>query len=318
MESSKSLKEKVMNRHVLLAVILIVALMSTATPGSAQRFQQLPNTSVYSVAPGAVSVWGLQDPSTASQYTGGQFRQISNPFQVADISVGGGSVMQFDEVWATDSNGLVYQWDNYAQTFHQVAGSLQDVVVGEGYSACHPYEVWGTDANHEVWRFNYCTHNFDLIGGFYNGLSTGSGEVWALNAYNQVFRFNFSTNQFDLMPGALTQISVGAGGVWGVFTDFHTINNVWQFDPSTQTWQQLPGPIDMIKAGSDGVFGFHNEDSFGGSKNAYRLNPSTRTWTLVYSVTGAFSDIGQIAAGTGAGTWMIGGLTEPTYYYLSF
>ncbi len=306
-----------MDRHTLFAVIVMVALMSIAIPGSAQRFLQLPNTSLDAVAPGAVSVWGLQVSKATFQYIGGQFRQLSSPLQLVDISVGGGSVMQFDEVWATDSNGLVYQWDNYAQTFHQVAGSLQDVVVGEGYSACHPFEVWGSDANHEVWRFNYCTHSWDSIGGFFNGLATGGGEVWALNGYNQVFRFNFSTNQFDLMPGALTQISVGAGGVWGTFTDILDGNSVWQFDASTQNWQQLPGPIDAIVAGADGVFGFHNGFS-DGPMNAYRLNPSTRTWTLVYSVSGSFSEINRIVPGTGAGTWMIGGLTGPTYYYLSF
>jgi Tectonin domain len=225
--------------------------------------------------------------------------------------------MQFDEVWATDFNGLIYQWDNYGQAFHQVTGSLQSVVIGEGYSPCHQYEVWGANINHEVYRYNYCTFGWDSIPGFLGNLAVGGGEVWALNGYNQVFRYNFSTNQFDLMPGNLTQISVGAGGVWGTYTDQYGNASAWQFDPSTQNWQQLPGPMNALVAGSDGVFGFYDNWP-DGPMTAYRLNASTRTWTQVYTISGAWTDIGQIAVGTGAGTWMEVGLTGATYYYLSF
>src|SRR5215471_13067825 len=270
----RPLKENTMIRHTFVAVVSFLALMlGAAAPGWAQHFQQVPNAILFQVAPGAVSAWGMTKcqpdcfMNSIDQYVAGQFRQVSSPTEFASVGVGGGSVMQFDEVWATDVNNLVYQWDNYGQTFHQVAGSLQNVVVGEGYSACHPYEVWGSDVNHQVWRFNYCTHSFDFIGGFFNGLSTGGGEVWALNGYNQVFRFNFSTNQFDLMPGSLTQISVGAGGVWGTSYAV-TGSSVWQFDPSTQSWQQLPGPMDEIVAGADGVFGSFN--SYQNGPNAYR------------------------------------------------
>jgi hypothetical protein len=318
----KSLKENTMIRHTFVAVVSSLALMlGAAAPGWAQHFQQVPNAILFQVAPGAVSAWGMTTcqpdcfMNSIDQYVAGQFRQVSSPTEFASVGVGGGSVMQFDEVWATDVNNLIYQWDNYGQTFHQVAGSLQNVVVGEGYSACHPYEVWGSDVNHQVWRFNYCTHSFDFIGGFFNGLSTGGGEVWALNGYNQVFRFNFSTNQFDLMPGSLTQISVGAGGVWG--TSYSVAgSSIWQFDPSAQSWQQLPGPMDEIVAGADGVFGSFN--SYQNGPNAYRLNPSTRTWTLVQSGSGSFSPIGSMAVGTGAGTWLTGQTEQPTYYYLSF
>ena len=311
-----------MIRHTFLATVSFLALtLGVAVPGWAQRFQQVPNAILFQVAPGAVSVWGMTTcqpncfTNSIDQYVAGQFRQVSSPTEFAHVSVGGGSVMQFDEVWATDRNGNIFQWDNYAQTFHQVAGSMRDVEVGQGYSACHPYEVWGTDANHEVWRFNYCTHNFDFIGGFFNGLSTGGGEVWALNGYNQVFRFNFSTNQFDLMPGSMTQISVGAGGVWGT-SYAATVSSVWQFDPSTQNWQQLPGPMDEIVAGADGVFASFN--SYVDGPNAYRLDPSTRTWTLVGPSSGSFSPIGSMATGTGGGTWLTGQIEQPTYYYLSF
>jgi hypothetical protein len=311
-----------MIRHIFLATVSFLALtLGAAGPGWAQTFQQVPNIGLLQVIPGAVSVWGMWAcqgcvDNATYRFVAGQFQQVLTPTPFAHISVGGGSVMQFDEVWATDFNNNVFQWDNYAQTFHQVVGSMQDVEVAQGYSACHPYEVWGTDANHEVWRFNYCTHSFDLIGGFFNGLATGGGEVWALNGYNQVFRFNFSTNQFDLLPGTLTQISVGAGGVWGLNTPPFDAWTVWQFDPSTQNWQQLPLSLNVIAAGSDGVFGFHDSNSWGDPNYGYRLNASTRTWTVVYTITK--DDINQIAPGTGAGTWMIAGLIGPTYYYLSY
>src|SRR5580698_1880202 len=134
------------------------------------------------------------------QFTAGQFRQISTPTQFANISVGGGSVMQPDEVWATDFNNNIYHWNNSAQAFQQVAGLLQYLVVGEGYSSCHPYEVWGFNSNHQIFRYNYCNSGWDSIPGYVSAIATGGGEVWALNASTDIFRSNFSTTQFDLMP----------------------------------------------------------------------------------------------------------------------
>ena len=316
-------KESIMKCRIAFAIAMPLIVALAAVPAaSAQRFYQIPNApALTAAAPGGVSVWGEWAcqgciSNVTYQFLAGQFRQVSTPTPFANISVGGGSVMQFDEVWATDFNGNIFQWDNYGLTFHQVTGSLQNVVVGEGYSPCHQYEVWGSNINHEVYRYNYCSFSWDSIPGFFGNLAVGGGEVWALNGYNQVFRFNSSTNQFDLMPGTLSQISVGAGGVWGTYTDQFGTNSVWQFDPSTQNWQQLPGPMTGIAAGADGVFGFLDTQFPVLQATAYRLNVSTRTWTQVYSSTGGWSSVGPINVGTGAGTWMAGNLT--VFDYLSF
>jgi len=309
-----------MKRQILFVHLAVVALViSVAVPGSAQQFVWIANSEALNLAPGAVSLWGQWactdcEFNATYQFTANQFHQISTPTQFATISVGGGSVMQFDEVWATDFNGNIFQWNNYTQAFQQVSGSLQNVVVGEGYTSCHPYEVWGTNSSNEVFRYNYCSFGWDPISGFFSGLATGGGEIWALNGYDQIFRYDFATNQFDLMPGQLTQISVGAGGVWGTYTGN---NSVWQFNPSTKNWEQLPGSMSDISAGSDGVFGSY-VDPYSGQNSIYRLDPSTRTWTLIYNNSGGWDGIDCLRVGTGAGTWMSQGIGGNTYYYLSF
>ncbi len=306
-----------MHRHNCFRILVSALLFSITLPAPAQRFVQT-NSGPSTTAPGAASTWGIWACTGCQfngtyQYIAGKFQQVTTPVPFLTISVGGGSVMQFDEVWATDFNNLIYRWDPYSQAFHQVAGSLTNIEIGEGYTACHQYEVWGTDVNHQVWRYNYCTFTWDSVPGFLNGLAVGGGEVWALNGYNEVFRYNPTSNAFDLMPGRLAQVAVGAGGVWGVGTD----SSVWQFNPSTQNWDQIPGQLDAISAGADGVFGFFDVWQYpNGPNQVLRLDPGARTWTTVFSVTGALTQIGQVVVGTGAGTWMEAGLGF-VYYYVT-
>ena len=51
--------------------------------------------------------------------------------------------------------------------------------------------------------------------------------------------------------------------------------------------------------------------------SALALDPSTLTWTLVFSTSGGWNQIGQIAVGTGSGIWMMQGLLPLDWEYSS-
>jgi hypothetical protein len=319
-------------RKSLMLVLAVGFLVVVIPPASAQRFQFVQSYGPTQIAAGSVSVWGFNNsyPYQVFRYDprSGQFLQIPTALRPYDLSVGGGNAMQNDEVWAVD-NFNIYRWSESGQFFYQIPGGnfyFYDVVVGAGYSSCHPYEVWATTITGAV-RYNYCTSSFESIseGNFLYSVSTGGGEVWALGvggggggAY-QVLRFNPATNQFDVMPGFLTRISVGAAGVWGVYLPDSGYPSIYQFNPATQNWDQIPGSLTDISSGGDGIFGTY--DIHGVEVKAYRLDPSTRAWQLVYNST-PLCDV-FVAAGSGGGVWMDAGCSSGSqgnsdYAYLTF
>lgn len=308
-------------RKSLMLVVAVSFLAVVIPPASAQQFQFVQSNGPVYITAGSVSVWAWSDyyPYQVSRYDprSGQFSPITT---LKALSVGGGNAMQNDEVWAVE-NYNIYRWSESGQSFYQIPGGsfyFENVVVGAGYSSCHPYEVWATTFTGAV-RYNYCTSSFESISEFdyLYSVSTGGGEVWALGvgggggAAYQVLRFNPATNQFDVMPIFLTQISVGAAGVWGVYIPDSGYPSIYQFNPATQNWDQIPGSLTDISSGGDGIFGTYN---YGVESKAYRLDPSTRAWQLVYNATP--QDLVFVTAGTGGGVWLV--QENNTYAYLTF
>lgn len=305
-------------KYFSVAILQIIVL--AALPASAQRFYTAPaapGAGIERVATGGASAWasdwlGL----TLYRYVPYELFQVvgSNPSLINSLSVGGGSVMQNDEVWLTDSNSNIYRWNWSTQSFYEIPGALTSITVGAGYTACHPYEVWGINSNNQVFRYDYCSNGWDSIPGYaLTTLATGGGEVWGLNTFNNVFRFNFSTNQFDLLVGSLAQISVGAGGVWGA--DWNA--NLWQFDPFTQSWDPISNPeANQISAGADGVFASQGWPINQGG--VYRLDASTRAWTTDFIDVQPGGQLSPVVAGSGGGVWVTDTWNSIAYYYLSF
>jgi|HubBroStandDraft_6_1064221.scaffolds.fasta_scaffold21041_3 hypothetical protein len=155
---------KTQKEKSLLAVLGAV-LWACAVPASAQTFQNVPvagGASLTRVSAGGTSAWGLDTAGHPYIYQAGEFVEANN-ITLAQIAVGGGNLVQADEVWALNSSGRIYiaSLGQVGWQFWQVPGSLGQVAVGAGYNSCHPYEVWGINASTQIFRYNFCTLKFE-------------------------------------------------------------------------------------------------------------------------------------------------------------
>jgi hypothetical protein len=276
-----------------LRAILAAVLWACILPASAQTFQNVPvagGASLTRVSAGDTSAWGLDTDGHPYIYQAGGFVEANNT-SLAQIAVGGGTLVQVDEVWALDSSGRIYiaSLGQVGWQFWQVPGSLGQIAVSAGYTSCHPYEVWGINSSSQIFRYNFCTLKFEQIPGFLTQIAVGGGDIWGVNKSSQIFRFNFQTLTFKQLPGSLAQVSVGVDGVWGI----NAAGQVYQFNPSTQRFLQLQGFLFQIASGGNGVWGLNTRGLI------YRFEPSTQRFV---QIPGALA---QITVGYGGGVWGI-------------
>jgi hypothetical protein len=315
-------KEDLMSLTNIRFVLCLALICSTAAvvPASAQHFQQMEG-SLTEIAAGRAEVWGLNgsqpyrfNPSTQ------KFVKISDKISgpLTQIAVGGGSLLQPDEVWGINASGLVYQYNFSTKAFVYVSGGIEcklcaylsysQVVVGPGYEDnCHPYEVWGI-TNFGTGRYNYCSSQFESIpnpsGVSFSQIATGGGDVWG----NQSSRFGYAWEYLGAAGWRLgadnaqgfQQITVGVNDVWVVVGD----GLIWNWAPDADgqdlvvfspTW--LPT---QIATGGDGVWAIYNTSAANGLITRYDFQE--QGFSAEFLLT---SPAVQIAVGSGAGVWAI-------------
>ena len=213
--------------------LTLVCLTAAVVPASAQHFQQITGTPLSQIAAGRKEVWGLYN-SRVYRFNPGTktFGQI--PGSLSQIAVGGGTLMQPDEVWGLDASGLVYRFNVSTDAFDGYPYAFSTIAVGGGYKDnCHPYEVWGINGSY-VYRYNYCTSAFDNIpssvgpgtNGNFTQIAVGpTGDVWGL--WQGVYYPNLPATSivFEYTPG-------GPYGPWGICNCEAASNTPF-------TWQQI-------------------------------------------------------------------------------
>ena len=286
-----------------------------AMPAQAQRFI-LIGTAGAVVSAGETSAWSWGGgPAFTFNAKTGLLNQIANSPIFNDISAGGGSAFQNDEVWGVDYMGNTQRWNYSSQSFAEVAGpKMAGVNVGAGYTTCHQYEIWGIDTVNQAWRYNFCDNNWDSLGGNFTQIVTSGGEVWGLNNFGNPLLFNPTTQQFSLLPGGFVQLTVGEGDVWAI----EESGLPYQFDPATQDWDQTGGTSNSVYgslvAGKEGVFSF---DCLNGFSAIYRLNVSFETWSSVTNYDGNYC-YDQLTDGSGGGAWSANYITNRNYVYITY
>jgi hypothetical protein len=263
------------------------ALTSTA---AAQRFEQIPAAALTKIAVGNQSVVGINEFKQVFAYKPGfnSFQLI--PGQLNSIAVGGGTLVQPDEVWGLNAAQQVFRLDSNG-SFQQIPGLLTQIAVGPGYETCHPAEVWGLNSFSDVFRYDFCSGQFHLAAsGLLSKISVGEREVWGLNAAGAVFHWNFNTFVFENVPGVLSQISAGpAGAVWGV----NTAGKIFRLsrDKEGGKFLEIPGQLAIVSVGGNGVWGLNfQEDIFHFDESAQQF----------VQVTG---QLDSLTVGNGGGVW---------------
>lgn len=283
---------KMKTRLTILALVLVIVCMQSATAQTFKKVNVQNNTPLVQVASGGVSVWALASNGNPYIFNGGSF-VLANNVSLSQIAVGGGNAKQKDAVWALNSSGNIYRASKSGSTwtFTQVAGSLDLIAVGPGYQdKCHPYEVWGLNTSSLIYRYNYCTSAFDQEPGVLCDIHVGGGDIWGANCSDQVYRFNFSTGVFDLITtfGSFPALTVGPNGaVWAIAG----VDEIYMYDPFSG-FQPITCCANQIQAGGDGVWALFTPDII-------RFEPSTLSFGSVPGL------LVSISVGSGGGVWGI-------------
>jgi len=269
--------------------LLLICWIAAVVPASAQHFQQM-NGSLTQIAAGRNEVWGLEgsQPFRFNSSTK-NFVKISDKISgpLSQIAVGGGSLLEPDEVWGIDTGGLVYQYNFSTKAFVYVTGGIEckfcfpviftQLAVGEGdedavaggSDGCHPYEVWALShvlgLPNNAYRYNYCEGAFDLIPLPFGSttpftvLATGGSDTWALDANAHIWHYNQYDNLWFQVTnggfdGTLQHITVGMNDVWGLDGN----GTVYRYDPNTATFVLIQSgssaDVTQIAASGDGVW----------------------------------------------------------------
>lgn len=279
-----------MNRRVLLFAAAIVCWAGVIGPASAQEFKAVTGT-LTEVAAGRNEVWGLDGNHNVYRFstTGQKFNKLGTVL-LTQISVGGGSLMQNDEIWGVNTAGHIFQFNYTTGKLTQIPGGLVTVVVGEGDTdSCHPYEVWGINSAQSVFRYNYCTLQFVNVAGLLTHIATGGGDVWGLNGSADIFKFNFKTLAWTEIAGTLQQITVGANDVYGL----DGAGKVYRYEGASG-FVLIDGTnvFTQVVAGGNGAWGINTN-----AANIVRFDPN------VEGEIGVPGILSQIAVGYGAGVW---------------
>jgi len=284
----------------MLALALGIVCTQFAAAQSFKRVNVSGGTPLLQISSGGASVWALGSNHHPYIYNKPQF-VLANNISLTQIAVGGGNVVQADEVWALNSSGSIYRAHKSGTSwvFSPVAGSLDGIVVGAGYgggdqAACHPYEVWGLNPSAQIFRYNYCTKGFDHVPGILCDIHVGGGDVWGADCGPDVFYFNFSTGAFaQLFPvpfGAFPQLTVGSNGdVWATDTGN---SNVYALDQLTHKFRPYGCCAAQIQAGN-GVWKLD-------ASTAFRFEPILDAFVPVSS-----PSLVSLSVGSGGGVWGI-------------
>ena len=330
-------KEDLMSRTNACFALCLLLICSTVAvvPASAQHFQ-LMKGSLTQIAAGRNQVWGLNGGKIYRFHSATKkFVQVSPGFVLAQIAVGGGSLLQPDEVWATDSEDL-WRFNLSTNTWTLETANSTDffnvVAVGEGDeddSGCHPYEVWALASTFPAnpglpYRFNYCNGSFDQIPlppnstTNFTHIATGGSDTWALDANAHIWHYNqYENTWFQVtkggFDGTLQQITVGVNDAWGLDAN----GTVYRYVPSTATFVQVQAgssiDVTQIAASGDGVWALQASSPSSGLCNVYRfqsyglgsLTPGGGGFQAFCLSSSGSLDATQIAVGSGAGIWVV-------------
>jgi hypothetical protein len=342
-------KEDLMSRSNVRFALCLLLICSTAAvvPAAAQHFQQMTG-SLTQIAAGRAEVWGL-DGSQPYRFNSSTktFVKISDKIsgQLTHIAVGGGSLLEPDQVWGINAGAEVYQYNFSTKAFVYVTGGIEckfclddsfsQLVVGEGdedalaggSDGCHPYEVWALQSNFAFqgrpYRYNYCEGQFDQISlplgstTPFTVLATGGSDIWALDANAHIWHYNqFDNLWFQVTNGGyfgtLQQITVGVNDVWGLDGN----GTVYRYDPKNATFALIESGSEVdatqIAAAGDGVWAISASSPDSGHCNVLRFQsyglgtPTGGGGFQSFCLSASGSqDATQIAVGSGAGIWVV-------------
>jgi hypothetical protein len=180
------------------------------------------------------------------------------------------------DILGVNSAGMIWWYDIFGDTWHNVAGSLADMVTGD-FNGDMISDIAGLNASGQIWWYDVdgaAWHNISgslasVVAGDFNG--DGNDDIVGLNASGQIWWYDIESTAWHNISGSLA--SLVAGDFNGDGNDdiagLNASGKIWWYDVDGATWHNISGTLVSLETGD--FNGDSNDDIAG-------LNASGQIW----------------------------------------
>jgi hypothetical protein len=182
----------------------------------------------------------------------------------------------YADILGVNSAGKLWWYDILGDTWVNVSGFLENVVVGN-FDADNISDIAGLNASGQIWWYDVdgaAWHNISgslasIVAGDFNG--DGYDDIAGLNASGQIWWYDVDGAAWHNISGSLA--SLVAGDFNGDGNDdiagLNASGQIWWYDVDGAAWYNIPGTMESLVVGDfDGV----------GSEDLAGLNVSGQIW----------------------------------------
>jgi hypothetical protein len=187
------------------------------------------------------------------------------------------------DILGMNSAGMIWWYDISGDTWHNIAGSLADMVVGD-FNGDMISDIAGLNASGQIWWYDVdgaAWHNISgsltsIVAGDFNG--DGNDDIAGLNASGQIWWYDVEGTAWHNISGSLTSIVAGDFNGDGSedLAGLNASGQIWWYDVDSAAWHGISGTLVSLETGD--FNGDGNDDLAG-------LNASGQIWW--YDVDGA-------------------------------
>jgi alpha-tubulin suppressor-like RCC1 family protein len=223
---------------------------------------------------GTVWVWGwnyygqLGDGTATDRYTP---VEVFLSWVVHDFNGDGHA-----DILGVNSAGKIWWYDISGDTWHNVAGSLEDMEVGD-FNGDGNDDLMGLNASGQIWWYDVDGVAWNNIPGSLASLGAGdfngdgNDDIAGLNASGQIWWYDVYGAAWHNIPGSLAFLETGNfnGDGNDDLAGLNASGQIWWYDVDGVAWHNIPGSLASFKAGD--LNGDGNDDIAG-------LNASGKIW----------------------------------------
>jgi hypothetical protein len=189
----------------------------------------------------------------------------------------------YSDILGVNSAGVIWWYDIAGDTWNNVTGSLEDMVVGD-FDGDTISDIAGRNASSQIWWHDISDETWALVpgslasmvAGDFNG--DGNDDLAGLNSSGRIWWRDVEGAAWYNIPGTLASLVVGDFNGDGK-DDLAGLNSngwIWWYDMDGAAWHNIPGSLESLVTGD---FIMDGKDDLAG------LNSSGQIW--FYDMDGA-------------------------------
>jgi hypothetical protein len=180
------------------------------------------------------------------------------------------------DILGMNSAGMIWWYDISGDTWHNVAGSLADMVVGD-FNGDMISDIAGLNASGQIWWYNVDGAAWNNIPGSLTSIVAGDfdgddkDEIAGLNVSGQIWWYDVEGAAWYNIPGSLVSLVVGDFNGDGMddLAGLNASGQIWWYEVYWTVWHNISGTLVSLETGD--FNGDSNDDIAG-------LNASGQIW----------------------------------------